>query len=516
MIKNYKFIFLCLLLPFLTSAQDGFLDPSFGNGGKVVGDFEESTRFESMALQSDGKFVAVGARGLELMVARFLPNGSLDTSFGIDGFFFDDMDAAANAYKVLIQADGKILVFGTVRVAASKFALMAARLMSDGSGYDTSFGTDGIYANQISASSFPEDDILDAVILSDGKIGIAGRSYSGQRDMIIVGRLTVDGQNDTAFGDDGVTLIDLGSFSRANAIVEADNGDLVISGTTDSRSIFIARYDGNGNPRTSFGVDGFTFFNEADNINNGANDMVTLPGGEFLVGGNAFDFNDADNDIALYLFNPDGSLNTDIWNLGFLKIARGGNETIRSLILQPDGYILAGGSTGGFASKFAITRFTDQGVQDMSFGNNGWSINDIGPSFNFDGITDMKQLSNGDIIAVGTTLEDVSYDYAVAKYTATLSSSDDLEDLGIEVRIFPNITQEETITLELTTETPLSLNISLLNNLGQTIKTWKNSASFQAGTAQESLQLPANLTTGTYFILVETENGRTAMPIQKF
>jgi len=63
-------------------------------------------------------------------------------------------------------------------------------LLSDGSGYDTSFGTDGKYINQVSGSNFPEDDILDAVILSDGKIGIAGRSYSGQRDNIVVGRLT--------------------------------------------------------------------------------------------------------------------------------------------------------------------------------------------------------------------------------------------------------------------------------------------------------------------------------------
>jgi|GEM_PF-2431170 len=515
MIKNYKLI-LFLFLPFFIQAQDGTLDPSFGNNGKVVGDFAETTRFEGMALQSDGKVVATGARGSEMMVARYLADGTPDISFGTDGFFFDDMGSSAGGYKVLIQADGKIIVFGTIRVAANKFALLATRLLADGSGYDVSFGTDGFYINQISASSFPEDDILDAAFLSDGKIGITGRSYSGQRDMIIVGRLTADGQNDAGFGDDGVTLIDLNTFSRANALVEADNGDLVITGTTDSRSIFIARFDGNGDAVTSFGTDGFTYFNEANSINNSANDIVLLPNGQFLVGGNAFDFDEIDNDIALYRFNADGSLDTNFGTNGFVKVARDDNESIQSLILQADGQVLAGGSTGGFNSSFAISRFSVDGVQDMSFGNNGWSVNDIGPGFNGDGITEMVQLNNGNIIAAGYTLDDNSiYGYAVAKFTSTLSSLDDLTEFGIEVRVFPNIINAEIITLELTTEESLELNISLLNSLGQTMKVWENGTSFDVGTTQQSLELPTNLSAGSYYILLETGKGRTALPVRK-
>ena len=513
--KNCKLILL-FLFPIFLAAQDGTLDPSFGDNGKIVGDFPETTRFEAMALQPDGKILAAGGRDPELMIARFLPDGSLDASFGTNGFFYDDMDAYANAYKILVQADGKIIVFGTVRVAPSKFALMAARLEADGSGYDTSFGTDGKYINQISSSSFPEDDILDAIFLSDGKIGIAGRSYSGQRDNIVIGRLTADGQNDPSFGDDGITLIDLNTFSRANALVEADNGDLVITGTTDSRSIFIARFDGSGNPNNNFGTDGFSYFNEGSNINNSANDMIALPDGQFLVGGNAFDFDNIDNDIVLYLFNPDGSLNSDFGTSGFLKVSRGDNESIQSLVFQEDGSVLAGGSTGGFNSKFAINRFTEEAGFDTSFGNNGWSINDIGPGSNGDGITDLVQLSDGDIVAVGYTLEDNTYSYAVAKFSSTLSSLNDLAEFGIEARIFPTIIQNESITLELKTETSLNLNISLLNSLGQTIKVWDNGVNFSSGTSQETLELPANIPAGGYYILMETEKGRTALPMQKF
>jgi len=119
----------------------------------------------------------------------------------------------------------------------------------------------------------------------------------------------------------------------------------------------------------------------------------------------------------------DSSFGTD----GILKISGSSNEAIQSLILQADSQVLAGGSTGGFDSKFLLGRFSTEGVKDMNFGNNnGWSVNDIGPGFNFDGITGMVQLNNGDIIAAGTTLEDSFYDYAVAKFSSTLSSLNDL------------------------------------------------------------------------------------------
>jgi len=49
MIKKCQLL-LILLLPFLMAAQDGTLDLSFGDNGKVVGDFPETTRFESVAV----------------------------------------------------------------------------------------------------------------------------------------------------------------------------------------------------------------------------------------------------------------------------------------------------------------------------------------------------------------------------------------------------------------------------------------------------------------------------------
>ena len=72
-----------------------------------------------MVVQPDGKVVVVGAtfRDFAPAVARYKPNGTLDTSFSGDGRQTTDF-GVANA--VALQADGKIVVVGSID---SSFAL---------------------------------------------------------------------------------------------------------------------------------------------------------------------------------------------------------------------------------------------------------------------------------------------------------------------------------------------------------------------------------------------------------
>jgi uncharacterized delta-60 repeat protein len=64
----------------------GRLDQSFGRRGRVTTRFESGGLSEALLRQRDGKLVAAGSGGassvLEFALARFDPNGSLDTSFG--------------------------------------------------------------------------------------------------------------------------------------------------------------------------------------------------------------------------------------------------------------------------------------------------------------------------------------------------------------------------------------------------------------------------------------------------
>src|SRR4029079_15216061 len=67
---------------------DGSLDNSFSGDGKQTTDFLNRDGANAVALQPNGKIVAVGRVGVtdgDFGVARFNPNGSLDTSFSGDG-----------------------------------------------------------------------------------------------------------------------------------------------------------------------------------------------------------------------------------------------------------------------------------------------------------------------------------------------------------------------------------------------------------------------------------------------
>ena len=131
---------------------DGSLDTTFGNGGTVTTDFlgAEDDAF-SVLIQPDGKIVAVGSANspvdfYDFAAARYLPNGTLDTTFGSAGrmrvdFGNQDMDIASDA---ALQADGKIVAAGTTVFdfgVEQDFAL--TRFNTNGT-VDTTFGTGGL------------------------------------------------------------------------------------------------------------------------------------------------------------------------------------------------------------------------------------------------------------------------------------------------------------------------------------------------------------------------------------
>ncbi len=106
-----------------------------------------------MALQGDGKIVAVGLAGgdeNDFALARYNPNGSLDPSFSGDGKQTTDFGGNDAAIGVAIQGDGKIVtVGGAAGPGFSDFAL--ARYNPNGS-LDTSFSGDGKQTTDFGAS----------------------------------------------------------------------------------------------------------------------------------------------------------------------------------------------------------------------------------------------------------------------------------------------------------------------------------------------------------------------------
>src|SRR5439155_24850077 len=64
---------------------DGTLDTAFGSSGVALSGGYYSSGFSDLAVQSDGKIVAVVSSTYAVEVVRFTANGALDTAFGSHG-----------------------------------------------------------------------------------------------------------------------------------------------------------------------------------------------------------------------------------------------------------------------------------------------------------------------------------------------------------------------------------------------------------------------------------------------
>jgi beta-propeller uncharacterized protein DUF5122 len=98
-------VLMTLSLVLVGEGAPGDLDPTSGLGGTVITDFGVSGQALALALQPDGKLVAAGVTRLgeaaddDFALARYLPDGPLDPTFGVGGkvttdFGFGGSDAA--------------------------------------------------------------------------------------------------------------------------------------------------------------------------------------------------------------------------------------------------------------------------------------------------------------------------------------------------------------------------------------------------------------------------------------
>src|SRR5262245_43372278 len=198
----------------------------------------------AVTVQPDGKAVVAGTftpsgggTVHDFALARLNADGSLDTSFGSGGRVTLDFGLTGSnqqAAAVAVQADGKILVGGSVATngtGAWDFAL--ARLTAAGA-LDPSFGTGGL-----ETFDFGGDDFLTGLVLqpADGKIVLAGHSDQATAAVFVAARLNPDGSADASFGTGGTQTVSFGAFDVANAVTLQPDGKILLVGSTGSRGV---------------------------------------------------------------------------------------------------------------------------------------------------------------------------------------------------------------------------------------------------------------------------------------
>src|SRR4030095_4846789 len=122
---------------------DGTLDSSFGNNGKSTTNLLVNDLAGAGILQPDGKIVIAGASGPNFGLVRYNGNGSCDLTFGNGGIVLTELGQAVSSgvrvVSLLRQPDGKLVVVGS----SNDIDIGLARYNSNGT-IDNSFGTNGI------------------------------------------------------------------------------------------------------------------------------------------------------------------------------------------------------------------------------------------------------------------------------------------------------------------------------------------------------------------------------------
>lgn len=345
---------------------DGDLDPSFGDGGQLTTLFPVGSFATAVAMQTDGKIVAVGAAAGasidgEFAIARYEPDGDLDGTFGDGGTVVTPI-AGGNgdeARSVAIQENGRIVVAGTD--SWRKFALV--RYRADGE-LDDSFGDDGIVRTNFT----PGDDVAwDMAIQTDGGIVAVGAEGFGQSGFQLA-RYRRNGSLDTSFGDGG-KVVTRYRGANARAVTLQPNGRIVVAGY-NSFGLALARYRPDGRLDRSFDGDG-TIGPMVTSIFGLA--VALQPDGRIVVGG--------DHDIfafGLARFRRDGRLDRSFGGDGIVREeVEGAEQGASGVVIQPSGRIVATGSSGPHefgdptVPRFVLIRRLADGHRDTTFGVHG-------------------------------------------------------------------------------------------------------------------------------------------------
>jgi uncharacterized delta-60 repeat protein len=331
---------------------DGLVATSFGGiGGSAVG----------IALQSDGKLVLAGTVIVSIAryaigVARYTADGALDGSFSGDGIVTTRVDSL-NSYgeAVAIQSDGRIAVAGWLEDALGDNDVVVARYLADGTP-DPQFGTDGA----VSTDTGSGDDVgRDLIVIPNGDLVVAGSATTdvGGHDFLLI-RYNVDGSLDSGFGGDGLVTTNTAPSSSDNAFGVARQGNGMLIAVGDGAGFldqdFTAiRYQSDGSLDPAFDGDGIakTNFGQVPS-NDLAFDVVLQPDGGIVVVGVEQSIG-----FGLVRYNPDGSLDSSFGDDGkVITYTADPPDEAWAVSLQEDAKIVAAGVSYGLGD-FVVARY---------------------------------------------------------------------------------------------------------------------------------------------------------------
>jgi uncharacterized delta-60 repeat protein len=332
----------------------GTPDPAFDTDGILITDFGGDTFAGAAAVFADegaSKLIAAGTGNDNFAAARYaMSDGALDGTYGVGGKAEADVphpvQSSEAARGVAVQPDGKVVVVGPTNVDSitqvggdQQFGV--ARYNPDGT-LDAGFGAGGIDGDGRVSTNFAflpsgagtADSPAAVALQSDGKIVVVGKTDPVGSDLgdFAIARYEADGDLDPTFDGDGIDTTDFGGTFQgdfANAVaIEGTPGD---------------------------------------------------PSFRIVVAGAKSGATQADEDFAIVVYDDSGAHDGTFDGDGQETTDLGSGDIARGVAIQPDGAIVAAGSSGDFVPNmnFAVARYQANGTPDASFDGDGQVTTDF-------------------------------------------------------------------------------------------------------------------------------------------
>jgi uncharacterized delta-60 repeat protein len=331
---------------------DGSPDNTFGTDGLVLTDFStHDDRATSMKIQEDGKIILGGLanNGGSFAIARYNADGSPDNSFSSDGKVTPAEGIGVDfGPSLLLQEDGKIIIAGS-DYHNSDYYFSMVRYTSSGT-IDNTFSPD---INALPAL------INCATLQPDGKILAGGQVAAASGVDQIIARFNSDGSVDNTFSYDGMVTFNKWPFDVGNALIIQNDQKILAAGYYYG-AIFgleLLRYDTDGLIDASFADNGYyTYTDTAYNSHEGFG-LYIQPDEKILLGGTGY--NGYSWGPELFRLNSDGSMDPTFGDEGIVHIYSNQYASANSIDLQPDGKIVACGTSSlGPRTVMSVFRLT--------------------------------------------------------------------------------------------------------------------------------------------------------------
>lgn len=378
---------MCMLLCSLAAIAQlpGALDPTFGDNGKVLLSLSSGQdRLHAIALDAEERIVAAGyvsstITGKDMACVRFLSDGSLDESFGVNGLAAFDLQLGSDdiAFDLVIQSDGKIVIAGSTDDGADKNAALV-RINEDGS-LDTDFGVNGIVISDLDNGLQDEFRCLKLHPITGNLIAGGSAQISSTLAKPVVARYLPSGELDTDFNGNGIRLLwitnnDQQYLHSVEDLAVQANGKISAVGWRDfpglswSSDYWAAKINSDGSMDNTFSSDGVNAYNGGFNGHDRAYALYLKPDNTMVLAGGGYVSTLAYDFRAFEVSTSGASLS---WN-AVADFGTSSNDIAQAIAVDGSGrYVFAGSAVTAAASSFAVYRTLATGAADASFGTAG-------------------------------------------------------------------------------------------------------------------------------------------------